>query len=103
MHMRVGFLGLGIMGAPMAMNVLRGKHALRVWNRTLGKDEPLVEAGALRAHNPRDAARECDVVVLMLADPDAVEVVLTGKEGVLEGLERGTVVVDMSTVDPETT
>ena len=100
--MNVAFLGLGTMGAPMAANVLRRGHALTVWNRTPGRDAALVEAGARRAATPAEAARGAELVILMLADPAAVRAVVDGPDGVVAGLGRGALVVDMSTVDPAT-
>lgn len=100
--MNVAFLGLGTMGAPMAANVLKRGHRLAVWNRTRPRAEPLAARGARLASSPADAARGAEVVVTMLANPAAVRTVLAGPGGVLEGLEPGAVVADMSTVDPAT-
>lgn len=100
--MNVAFLGLGTMGAPMAANLLRHGHALTVWNRSAHRAAPLVEGGARLAASPADAARDADAIVLMLADPPAVRAVLDGGAGILAALRAGSVVVDMSTVDPET-
>jgi 3-hydroxyisobutyrate dehydrogenase-like beta-hydroxyacid dehydrogenase len=100
--MRVAFLGLGTMGAPMAANILRKGHSLVVWNRTIDRDQDLVAAGALRASTPADAARNAEIVITMLADPAAVEMVVCGKDGVIAGLEPHSIVVDMSTVDAMT-
>jgi 3-hydroxyisobutyrate dehydrogenase-like beta-hydroxyacid dehydrogenase len=100
--MNVAFLGLGTMGAPMAANILRRGHALTVWNRNAARAQPLVDAGARRADTPAAAARGADVVVTMLSDPAAVDAVLLGDDGAVAGIGPGTVVVDMSTVDPAT-
>jgi 3-hydroxyisobutyrate dehydrogenase-like beta-hydroxyacid dehydrogenase len=97
--MKVGFLGLGTMGAPMAANVLARGHALAVWNRTAARAAPLVERGARLAASPADAAAGAEVVIAMLADPAAVDAVLGAA---LEGVAAGAVVVDCSTVDPAT-
>ena len=100
--MRVAFLGLGTMGAAMAANVLRRGHTVSVWNRTAGKADSLVAAGARSAATPADAARDAEVVVTMLADPAALEAVVGGPDGVLATLAAGAVFVDCSTVDPAT-
>jgi 3-hydroxyisobutyrate dehydrogenase-like beta-hydroxyacid dehydrogenase len=100
--MKVAFLGLGTMGAAMAANVLKRGYALTVWNRTPGRAPELVAAGAREAATPADAARDADVVLTMLADPAAVQVVLAGNHGALAQLRAGALVVDMSTIDPAT-
>ncbi len=100
--MNVAFLGLGIMGALMAANVLRGGHALTVWNRTGSRADELVAAGATLASSPAEAAHGKDVVVTMLSDVAAVESVIVGDGGVVSAISPGTVVVDMSTVDRTT-
>ncbi|MBI5538247.1 MAG: NAD(P)-dependent oxidoreductase [Deltaproteobacteria bacterium] len=100
--MKVAFLGLGTMGAPMALNVLRSGHPLTVWNRTASKAQELERAGAKAATSPQEAARSAEVVITMLADVAAVQDVIAGPHGVVRCLSPGTVVVDMSTVDPDT-
>jgi 3-hydroxyisobutyrate dehydrogenase-like beta-hydroxyacid dehydrogenase len=96
--MRVGFLGLGTMGAPMAGHVLAAGHDLIVYNRTPARADALVARGARRADTPRAAAAERQVVITMLGDERSLEAVLSGPDGLLAGLEPGTVVVEMSTV-----
>lgn len=98
--MNVAFLGLGRMGAAMAGHVLEAGHGLRVWNRTPDKAAELVEAGATLAATPAEAAQHVDVVITMLADPDAVRSVLLGDDGVAEGAAEGTLVIDASTIGP---
>jgi 3-hydroxyisobutyrate dehydrogenase-like beta-hydroxyacid dehydrogenase len=100
-RLRVAFLGLGRMGTPMARHVSAAGHALTVWNRTPGKADALAAAGATVADSPAAAAAGRDVVVLMLADPDAVEQVLLGPDGVASGAEPDTLVVDASTIGPD--
>lgn len=100
---RVGFLGLGLMGGPMAANVARGGYPLRVYNRSPEKCRPLEELGARAAGSPREVAEACPVIVTMLADVSAVEAVLGGPQGLLAGGRPGTVLVDMSTVSPAQT
>jgi 3-hydroxyisobutyrate dehydrogenase-like beta-hydroxyacid dehydrogenase len=99
---KYGFLGLGIMGAPMAANLVRAGHAVTVWNRTAGKCAPLVELGAHQASTAADVAAASDITFAMLADPAAAERVVFGSAGVLEGMSEGKGYVDMSTVDEET-
>lgn len=100
--MKVGFAGLGIMGAPMALNLLRGGHELTVWNRTAAACASLVAEGARQAATPAALAAACDVTFAMLADPAAALAVATGPGGIVEGVAEGRGYVDMSTVDPGT-
>jgi 3-hydroxyisobutyrate dehydrogenase-like beta-hydroxyacid dehydrogenase len=102
MSVTVAFLGLGTMGAPMAMNLLRRGHRVVVWNRDANKAVPLVEAGARAESTPAEAARGAEMVITMLSDPAAVEAVWAGSDGILEGLAASAIAIDMSTVDPET-
>lgn len=95
--MRVGFIGLGVMGRPMASNLLRAGHELVVHSRSRPPVEALVASGATEAPSPAAAARRVDAVITMLPDTATVERVMLGIGGVLEGVDRGTVVVDMST------
>lgn len=97
----IAFLGLGRMGAPMARRALDAGHSLTVWNRSPGRAAPLVEAGAKRAETPAAAAAGADFVITMLADPAAVEEVLFGAEGVVQGIGPEACLVDMSTVGPD--
>jgi len=100
---RIGFIGLGTMGRPMARNVLRAGFALAVHDLRPEPVEELVRLGAERRTSPREAARDADAVVTMLPDSPDVEAVLLGPEGVIHGARPGTLVVDMSTIDPATT
>jgi 3-hydroxyisobutyrate dehydrogenase len=97
---RIAFLGLGAMGRPMAARLLDAGHDLRVWNRTPGRADALVERGADLAGSPADAARDAEIVITMLADPPALDAVLFGVEGVSETLVPDATVIDMSTVGP---
>ncbi len=96
---RVGFAGLGTMGAPMAANLARAGFDLRVWNRTPGRDEAPVALGARPAASPDELAAGCDVVVLCLTDAPQVDEVLFAR-GLADGLRAGAVVVDCSTTSP---
>ena len=97
--MRVAFLGLGIMGRPMAANLAKAGHEVKVWSRTPGKH---VE-GAASVAFPAEAARGSEVVWMCVSDTAAVEQVLFGPEGVESGLEPGTIIVDSSTISPAAT
>jgi 2-hydroxy-3-oxopropionate reductase len=99
--MRVGFIGLGIMGAPMARNLLRAGHALTVHSRTYARVEPLVAVGASPADSPAAVAAAVDAVVTMLPDTPDVEAVVAGPRGILEGARPGLLAIDMSTIDPD--
>lgn len=97
----VGLIGLGLMGKPMGYNLLRAGFPLIVWNRTKERGDDLVHDGAKWAPSPRDVASQSDVLITIVSDPPAVEQVLWGDSGVLEGLRRGSVYIDSSTVSPE--
>ncbi len=97
--MRVAFLGLGIMGRPMAANLVKAGHEVAAWNRTAGKD---VE-GARSATTPADAAAGAEVVWICVSDTKAVEAVLFGADGVEQSLASGMIVADSSTISPSAT
>jgi 3-hydroxyisobutyrate dehydrogenase len=102
--MKVGFVGLGTMGAPMARNLLRAGFEVIVHNRTRSKEEALAsDDGAERAATPAEAAAQADVVVTIVSDTPDVEQVLFGSDGVSKTVRPGSVVVDMSTISPEAT
>jgi 3-hydroxyisobutyrate dehydrogenase len=96
----VGFIGLGIMGRAMARRLVDAGHRVAVWNRDLSKAAELEAAGARRAATPREAALGAEVVITMVTDSAAVRSVVLGPDGVAQGAAAGTVVVDMSTIDP---
>jgi 3-hydroxyisobutyrate dehydrogenase-like beta-hydroxyacid dehydrogenase len=96
----VGLIGLGLMGRPIAANLLKKGFSLTVWNRTPERAQALVSEGAQMAATPQKAAAASDVVIVIVSDPPAVEHVLWGENGVLGGLRRGSVLVDCSTVSP---
>jgi len=97
---RIGFIGLGIMGKPMCMNLLKAGYPLTVNSRTRASVEILVQAGAKAATSPKDLAAECDIVITMLPNSPQVKTVILGENGVLEGARPGAVVVDMSSIAP---
>jgi len=96
----VGFIGLGLMGRPMAANLLKAGHEVTVWNRTASRADDLAAQGAKRAATPRELAAASEVVITIVSDPPALESVLWGDDGVFAGLKRGSVLVDSSTVSP---
>src|SRR5918997_1563694 len=100
---RVGFIGLGIMGGPMARNLMEAGYGLTVHNRSPEKAEELGEAGATVAETPGEAAENSDVVITMLPDSPQVREVVAGEDGVLEGISQGSLIVDMSTISPVVT
>jgi 2-hydroxy-3-oxopropionate reductase len=99
----VGFVGLGIMGKPMAKNLMEAGYELVVHNRSPEKAEELAAEGATAAGSPREVAEGCDVVITMLPDSPQVEEVLAGEDGVFEGVREGALIVDMSTISPVVT
>lgn len=99
---RIGFIGLGIMGRPMALNLLRAGRPLVVHNRSRAAVEELVAAGAARAATPREVAERSDVVITIVPDSPDVQAVVLGAGGVAEGVRPGMLLIDMSTVTPAT-
>ncbi len=97
---RVGFIGLGAMGARMAGNVLAAGYPLTVYNRDKEKTRDIAGRGAGVADSPRDVAARSDTVILMLSDPAAVRAVVMGEQGVFTGAREGLTLIDMSTVGP---
>jgi len=101
---RIGLIGLGLMGRPMGMNLLKAGHSLTVWNRTAARADELVAAGAVLAKSPRELAAASDVLLTIVSDPPALESVLWGQDGkndgALGGLRTGSIYIDSSTVSP---
>jgi len=96
----ISLIGLGLMGRPMGMNLLKAGYALAVWNRTASRAEELVAAGAKLAKSPQEAAASADFLLTMVSDPPALEQVLWGPNGAMPALKRGAIYVDSSTVSP---
>ena len=100
----VSLIGLGLMGRPMGMNLLKAGFPLTVWNRTPSRAEALVAAGARLVASPREAAAAADVLITIVSDPPALEEVLWGRDGkndgAFAGLKRGALYIDSSTVSP---
>jgi 2-hydroxy-3-oxopropionate reductase len=101
--MQLAFIGLGIMGLPMALHLLKGGHPMRVYARRSEAMQPLVDAGAVACTSPADAAREAQAVFTMVSDTPDVQQVVLGEGGIIEGAPAGAIVVDMSTISPMAT
>ena len=98
----IGFIGLGVMGRPMAKNLLKAGFPLVVHSRSQGPVDEIVAAGATRASSPADVARRCTRIITMVPDSPDVEQVLEGTDGVFGALQRGTILIDTSTIAPVT-
>jgi 3-hydroxyisobutyrate dehydrogenase-like beta-hydroxyacid dehydrogenase len=101
--MKIGFIGLGLMGYRMANNLLEKGNQLIVYNRTVEKAKGLVEKGAILANSPEDLGKEAKVIITMLSEPLAVEEIAFGAKGFITQLEQGSVWIDCSTVNPSFT
>jgi 3-hydroxyisobutyrate dehydrogenase len=99
---RVGFIGLGIMGAPMAANLLKAGFEVTVWNRSPSRSRPLIDAGATGAGSPAAVAAASEVALSCVTNSGDVEEVALGPEGVIHGAKPGSVYIDCSTISPET-
>jgi 2-hydroxy-3-oxopropionate reductase len=102
MEIRVGYIGLGLMGKPIARNILSAGFPLTVHNRSRGSVQELVSEGAGEAFNPREVAERSEVVFTNLPDSPDVEEVVLGREGIIEGAREGMIFIDNSTIKPET-
>jgi 3-hydroxyisobutyrate dehydrogenase-like beta-hydroxyacid dehydrogenase len=100
MPQSVGFIGLGIMGQPMALNLVKAGFRVSVFNRTRAKADPLEKAGARVAASPAEAARDADFVVSIVSDSAASEEVMTGKDGAFTTVKPGAIVLDSATISP---
>lgn len=103
MAMKVGFVGLGIMGRPMALNLRKAGHSLWVHGRRPATMQPLIDAGASACASPKEVAAQADIVFVMVSDTPDVEQVILGDNGIIDGARSGTVAVDMSTISPTAT
>jgi 2-hydroxy-3-oxopropionate reductase len=101
--MKLGFIGLGIMGRPMALNLRKAGHALSVYARRAEGMRPLTEAGASACQSPKDVAANADITFVCVSDTPDVEEVILGAQGLIHGVRKGSVVVDMSTISPVAT
>jgi len=100
---RIGFIGLGIMGRPMARNLMKAGFPLTVWNRSRPSIDELVSEGAAEGGSPADVARRSAVVITIVGDSPDVEEVALGRNGIIEGAHPGLVHIDMSTISPQVT
>ena len=100
MKKKLGFIGLGIMGKPMAKNLLKAGFNLVVFSRSNGPVEELVKEKALSANSPGEVAEHSEVIITMLPDSPEVEEIILGKDGVIRGTKPGSVVIDMSSINP---
>lgn len=98
--MKIGFIGLGIMGKPMAKNLIKAGHELVVYDVVAESVAEVVKAGAKAAASAKEVAQACKTIVTMLPNSPHVKTVVTGENGVLEGAEKGTVLIDMSSIAP---
>jgi 3-hydroxyisobutyrate dehydrogenase-like beta-hydroxyacid dehydrogenase len=97
---KIGLIGLGLMGRPMGMNLIKAGYSLAVWNRTASRADELVAAGAKLAKSPQEVAASADFLFTIVSDPPALEQVLWGPQGALPALPRGSTYVDSSTISP---
>ncbi|MBM4440056.1 MAG: 2-hydroxy-3-oxopropionate reductase [Candidatus Rokubacteria bacterium] len=100
MPQTIGFIGLGIMGRPMAKNLLKAGYTLVIHSRSQGPVDDVAAAGGTKASSPSEVASKCDVLITMLPNSPDVELVALGKDGIIEGAKPGLIVVDMSTISP---
>ena len=100
---KVGFVGLGIMGMPMARNLLKAGFEVVAYNRTISKAEQLAKEGAKKANSPKELAEGCPAVITIVSDTPDVEEVILGEGSVIEGIKPDSVVIDMSTISPQAT
>ena len=100
--MNIGFIGLGVMGRPMALHLLKAGHPLSVFARRAGSAQPLVDAGARACASPAEVAAHSEVVFTMVTTGADVEAVALGEQGIIHGAKPGTVLVDMGTIPPGT-
>ncbi|MCK1545293.1 NAD(P)-dependent oxidoreductase [Bradyrhizobium sp. 179] len=98
---RLGYIGLGLMGAPMTRRLLKAGHQVTIWNRSQHKTTPLVEAGAVRTATPRDVMAKSDIVFMCVTDAAAVQEVIFGREGLSSAPGAGKLVVDFSSIHPD--
>jgi len=101
--MKVTFIGMGTMGAPMALNILKAGHEVTVHNRTREREKHVAEAGAQRAASPMEASKGAEIIIICVSDTPDVEEIILGKDGVIDGAEQGAIVIDMSTISPTST
>ncbi len=101
--MKIGFIGTGIMGRPMALNLIRAGHEMFTWGRRFDAVEPLLVAGAMGKGTPAEVAASADIVFTVVAGTTDVEQVILGERGLIHGAKPGSIIVDMSTIAPSAT
>src|SRR6478609_2325780 len=99
--MQVGFIGLGAMGQLIVPRLMAAGHGVTGWNRSRDKAEALIASGMKWADTPREVAAQSDIVFSIVTDANAVEAVALGPDGIVSGLKRGGIYIDMSTIEPE--
>jgi 2-hydroxy-3-oxopropionate reductase len=100
MSKTIGFIGLGIMGKPMAKHLLKAGYPMFVYNRTSGKARELVDMGAHQVSSPQEVAKNAEIIFTIVSDSPEVEQVILGPSGVIKGAKAGSVVIDMSSISP---
>jgi len=100
---KIGFVGLGLIGSPMCMNLVKAGYDVSIWNRTKSRIEPLLDAGAHSASSPKEVAAKSGIVITCVSDSPDVEQVILGPDGIIEGANIDSVVIDMSTISPSVT
>ena len=100
---KIGFIGLGIMGMPMARNLIKAGFDVTVYNRTVSKAERLANEGARKVNTTGKLAEDCSVIITMVSDTPDVESVILGENGIIESIKPDSVVIDMSTISPQAT
>lgn len=100
---KIGFIGLGIMGRPMCLNLIKAGFSVTVFNRTSSKMDEFVFAGAEAADSPKEVAKKSDIIITIVTDTPDVEDVIKGETGVMHGAKPGSIVIDMSTISPSVT
>src|SRR5690554_2410623 len=98
--MKIGFIGLGIMGKPISLNLIKAGYELIVFNRSQKAIDEVVQAGAEAGQSPKDVAERSDVIITMLPNSPEVKEVVLGPNGVIEGAKPGSIVIDMSSIAP---
>ena len=101
--MNIGFIGSGIMGRPMAENLMRAGHKLIVYGRRFDRLEPMLVAGALGKGTPAEVAASCGITFTAVSDTTDVEQIILGENGLIHGAKPGHIIVDMSTISPAAT
>lgn len=97
---KIGFIGIGLMGKGMSLNLVKAGYEVTVWNRTKSKTRPVVDAGAKLGESPKEVAEKSDVVISIVTGSDDVKEVLTGENGAIHGAKKGDIFIDMSTISP---